>query len=435
MKNKKFLTPSFWGEKLLLFVLALLAILFFSNDFGLIDVQKTAIITEVGIDVTEDKKYEVTAKIAVPEASKNGSESKAVALSGAGETVAKAFQDINARTGWYPKLIFCDVILLGEGTVKADVFDVLGYFLRNQYMSDNVLLATCQGSAKDLLNTQIPAQNLSGFSLNKILSTEARAAGNVSTVNLKDFAVGYYSNHKSGFMPYVTLLSPQDGEGGGNDANGGNGGGGGNAQSGKQSGSSGSSSGSSSGGGGQGGKGGKSGQGGNEENSEKVFDASQTAVFYEGKQVALLNTDESFAINLTLSSIRLASMQVDEGDFEYSLALTGVKSKVLFKMEGTTPVLKVNLQANARTNDTNQSASLNEVALPNAVPDEVLRLGERQLKERLSAVFEKCRAVNCDVFELLDKLEKFENKYFDAYKDVLLSRIIPSFEVTLKDTA
>ena len=52
-----------------LILVALLGFLFFSNDFGLTDVQKTAIIMAVGVDKEEDD-FVVTSQIAIPKSSK-----------------------------------------------------------------------------------------------------------------------------------------------------------------------------------------------------------------------------------------------------------------------------------------------------------------------------------------------------------------------------
>ena len=49
-----------------LIVAFLLVFLFFSNDFGLTDVQKTAIVMAVGVDREEDT-FIVTSQIAIPQ--------------------------------------------------------------------------------------------------------------------------------------------------------------------------------------------------------------------------------------------------------------------------------------------------------------------------------------------------------------------------------
>ena len=67
------------------------------------------------------------------------------------EVLNKCVEEINAKTGWYPKLVFCNLILLGEDTAKQNVFDALDYFLLDEYLSDNCLVAACNGKAKDIL--------------------------------------------------------------------------------------------------------------------------------------------------------------------------------------------------------------------------------------------------------------------------------------------
>ena len=77
-----------------------LTILFFSNDFGLVDIQKTAIVLAVGIDREEDS-FVVTSQIAVPSASADPKASaEAVQVETRGDTIGAAIQKINEKTGW-----------------------------------------------------------------------------------------------------------------------------------------------------------------------------------------------------------------------------------------------------------------------------------------------------------------------------------------------
>lgn len=417
MKNKtgKFYIPRLWAERILLLILAFLTFLFFSNDFGLIDIQKTAIILAAGVDKTEEGQFSVTAEIAVPQASKTGGQASEVSVNGKGDTVAQAFREINTKTGWFPKLIFCDLIVLGEKLVEDDVFDSLGYFLRNEYMSDNCLLATCEGTAEEILSAKIPTEDMTALGLQKILATEAKNAGNISTINLKDFSTGYYSEHKSGYMPYIRKIQQPQGEGEQN------------------------------GGGNEGGNAGQSfaPRGKNvlpaaqadTSSAGDTFDASQTAVFFEGKRVGLLSKEESLAFNLAYSSIRLATLQVTAQDEVYALTLKDVKSSIKFKMDGGIPVLQVTLQASAQTADSSDSGrdSIQEITEYRKVKDEVLREAEKILKENLLSAFEKSRAAKCDLFEVIDKLQKFEPRYHSAYKNIVLERVTPSFTVKIKN--
>ena len=126
MKSEKF--RNFYKTvplKLFVLLAAIVLIAFFSNDFGLVDIQKTAVILAVGLD-KEDENYTVTAQIAVPKGSdRTTGGTSSVEITGEGRTVADGFGQIYAKTGWVPKLVFCNLIVVGEETAKKDVFAVL----------------------------------------------------------------------------------------------------------------------------------------------------------------------------------------------------------------------------------------------------------------------------------------------------------------------
>ena len=143
-----------------LLIATLLIFFFFSNDFGIIDIQKTALVLAVGVD-REDNQFIVTTQIAVPQSSAQGKDAQAVQMESRGETVADALNQINIKTGWYPKLVFCNLVVLGEGTVRQNVFDALDFFLRDEYMSDRCLVAACEGTAKEILDTVTPIDPIS----------------------------------------------------------------------------------------------------------------------------------------------------------------------------------------------------------------------------------------------------------------------------------
>ena len=205
-----------------LILAALVTFLFFTNDFGLIDIQKTAIVMAVGID-REGPTFILTTQIAVPQSSDQGEQAQAVQIESRGETIADAFNQINAKTGWYPKLVFCNLVVLGEQMIKSNVFDALDFFLRDEYMSDKCLVAACEGTAKEILNTKTPIDPMSGVAAQKVLSDHAARVGTVASNTLREFAMGYFSYSKSGYLP---VLKPEKQQ----ESSGENGGGGGEQQ-------------------------------------------------------------------------------------------------------------------------------------------------------------------------------------------------------------
>ncbi len=425
MKKHTFYMPRLRGEKIILLVVFFVVILFFSTDFGLIDIQKTAIILAAGIDRTEDGLFSVTAQIAVPEASKSGGAAQAIAVSGSGETVARAFQEINTKTGWFPKLIFCDLIVLGETVTKNNVFDCLGYFLRNEQMSDNCLLAACEGSARDALSASSPTEDMTALALQKILATEAKESGNISTVNLKDFAIGYFSPHKSGYMPFLYLLSPE--EGGAKSEENAQSGAGGQSAAGKGKAERGKALSAAA----QGGKDPSSAP----QKEEKIFYGACTAVFYDGKLRAVLGQEESFALNLAVGKVRQATLQVPLPDGTvYALTLTNVRAKTTAREENGLPRLQVRLKAVARISDCTTPKDIENIAATNTVRQRLRRGAETILSDALATAFETCRRENCDIFGVADRMRKYHTAFYNACKDTLLQRTAATFEVSVKDS-
>ena len=86
MRKNKFLHSL--PLKLWLLLAAILVLTFFSNDFGLVDIQKTAIILAAGIDRTEEG-FELTAQIAVPKGSdRTTGGTSSMEIGGQGATVS-----------------------------------------------------------------------------------------------------------------------------------------------------------------------------------------------------------------------------------------------------------------------------------------------------------------------------------------------------------
>ena len=123
-------------------------LLFFTHDFGLIDIEHTAIIVALGIDRGDDEKYEISAQIAVPQASTSSSSNSESIISAKGSTIGEAIDKIAVNTGWYPLFAFCNLIILGESSLNGNVMDVINFFIRSDRIPDSASLCACEGTAK-----------------------------------------------------------------------------------------------------------------------------------------------------------------------------------------------------------------------------------------------------------------------------------------------
>ena len=398
-----------------LIVILILFFLFFSGDFGLIDVQKTALIMAVGVD-REDDTFIVTSQIAVPQSSKEGKASETVQIVSRGKTVADAFEEINAKTGWYPKLVFCRLIILGEKTAQSDVFDALDFFLLDEYMSDNCLLATCDGLAKDLLNVTALIDPSGSVAMQKVLSPHAERVGTVLPTTLREFSIGYFSDAKSGFLPILKTQPQQEHIGGETTDNSGNGQGGSGESGGTQN----------SGGGNTSGEGG-------EKTDKPVFSAGETALFVAGKRVGKLTEEETFAFNAVKHELKLASYSIEEQDTACTLSIkhNGRKNKVVLGADGRA-TMQIKLTLTAGLLDNSKALPLDGLGDGGDIPNGAFQRAEKLLTAQITSAFEKCRACGCDLFGLGENLQKYQSKRYQAIKDEILKNALTDIQITFR---
>ena len=391
----------------LLLVLVLL-FLFVSGDFGMIDVQKTAIVMAVGID-REDDTFIVTSQIAIPQSSKQGKATETVQLVSRGKTVADAFKEINAKTGWNPKLVFCRLIILGTKTTQYNAFDALEFFLLDEYMSDNCLLATSDGLAKDLLNVTALVDQSGSVAMQKVLSPHAERVGTVLPSTLREFAIGYYSQGKSGYMPVLKTQPQQEKIGNeqeqettpqpSNPQNGG--------QAQGQT------------------------QGQSETQDKPVFSASETALFQNGKRVGTLTGEETFAFNAVKGKLRLASYSVEQDGNACTLTVKRNDPKTNFSISQDGRVgCQIDITLSAGLLD--YAGAQTRFADVGDVPDGVFESAGKRLSSQITTAFEKCRSANCDIFGVLEHLQKKENTRLETLRYTALENAVLEVSVRFR---
>ena len=403
----------------ILIVIALI-FLFFSGDFGLIDVQKTALVMAVGID-REENTFIVTSQIAIPQSSKQGQASETVQLVSRGKTVADAFEEINAKTGWYPKLVFCKLLIVGEKTAQENVMDALDFFLLDEYMSDNCLVATCDGTAKDLLNVTALVDPSGSVAMQKVLSQHAERVGTVLPTTLREFSIGYFSDSKSGYMPILKTQPQQEQIGsdtGGSTAEGESGGSSNSqSQNGQSSGQSGEQS-----------------QGGQKKEQEKpVFSAGETALFVDGKRVDKFTVEETFAFNAVKHELKLASYSIEEQDTACTLSIkhNGRKNKVILGADGRA-TMQIKLTLTAGLLDNSKALPLDGLGDGGDIPNGAFESAEKLLTAQITSAFEKSRTCGCDIFGIGENLQKYQSKRYKKVQATALSSALVDIKVTFR---
>ena len=406
--------------------------LFFTNDFGLMDIHKTSIITAVGIDCPEEEVV-VTAEVAVPQPSQSGENIKYTLVQGSGLTIADALDEINSKLGLYPKLQFCQLILIGETCRDKDVFRVLGCFYRKNYSELTTLVAMCEGNASDMLAMKSEVSDRTSEAIRNVLSDEINKSGNAIAQNLKDIALLEYSKSQACFMSYVQAVMPGTSENGGN---GGNKGGDPVPQEGQQGGGQQGQSGQ----GGQGGEqgqsggsgGGQQGQSGQSGGQTVEFVTHKTAFFSKGHFKGVLDDTQSFALAVLVNKIRVAVLQCDADDVHYTLGLKYVKSGVDLKVNNGVPEMTVSFKAKALIQGARVVVDPEKIMKDDEVSDVILQSANKEMERCFNELVEQCVKTDSDLLGLKEMLYKFNNKYYDAFSSDLLSRIKVKYKISIQ---
>ena len=412
-KNSRFYKKFYKTKNVVRFyilLILLLAFMFFTNDFGFIEAQKTAIVTAVGIDREEDT-FIVTSQIALPQTSNsdtsNDASPSSVQLTSRGKTVADAFHQINAKTGWYPKLVFCNLIILGEKTVQQNVFDALDFFLRDEYALDSALVCTCKGEAKELLDTPTSTDQSSGLAIEKVLSAHAKQVGTALPNSLRELASEHYSEASCSFLPIIAAREQQE----------------------------------------------KIGEDGNKKKSDEhkktndsknkdkkqtdeqksmVFNASKTALLKKGVMVGEFDEEETLVFGLIKNKIRLAEFTVEDDRESFTLDIKNNRQSVKFTANSQ-PHLDIQITLRAGVSDYSVSKGRDFVKDTGALSLEKLQKAEEKTTAFIRQIFKKCQMLECDLFELLDTLKKHEFARYEALKDEVLQTTTLSVKVKFKN--
>lgn len=380
----------FKRAKIIALLFAFLFINYFTQDFTLINIEKTALIVTLGIDKDKDK-YSVTAQIAVPEGNKQQTTNNESVITSSGKTVYEAVSNIGDNTGWYPKLSFCNLIVLGESVLNENVMNVLDFFIRSYKVEDSAILCACQGEAKELLLSSSPLDNISGLSLSKIFVKEYEGASRVLTTTIRDFCINFYSRSQYGYMPFVkTILTDESGIGG---------------KTASASSLSEPSSGSAKGSGGD---------------TQKfvIYDANTCLLFNQGYMCGEISNDETLCYSLLYKRVKEAFLPIKATDIEGNngeilINILRTSNKVELIYENDKPILYLYLKVWSRVIDTNFSEDIDTISDLGKLTENMRELTANIIKDKIINIVNIAKASGCDIFGVKNLLYK---RHFSKYK-------------------
>ncbi len=397
-----------FSVKISLIILFLISTLFFSNDFSLINIEKTAIITALAIDIdgNNTERYTVTAQIAVPEATDTNTETQHTQLSGTSGTIGGAIKKIGDMTGWYPHLSFCNLIVIG-GTLADSIntIKVLDYFSQTLRIQDSAMVVMTEGKASELLSVTTPLDTISSFALQRILFKNPGFDADVAVNDIKDFCLEYYDVAHSSFMPIVKPVEEKNGQ---QDPN---------AEDGDKS-----NNGTSSGGQTESGKDKKS-------PSETTFSANTTALFLKGKRVGTLPEYSTLIFNVLRQDLTGTTLEIDgvkvglNAPRNYLLTIIKNKPKLKVVADRNSLNVNVNLDVYCKLSDRNVEYAGSDLTKNAPIPKEILTATENFLKDEIKTLIETEKRTGCDFLKIKQQLYRYNYKFYPQYKDNFLENM------------
>ncbi len=397
-------------------LIAFAMLLFFTHDFGLIDIEHTAIIVAFGVDKDDNGQYEISTQIAIPQASASENSNSESIISAKGKTIGEAIDKIAVNTGWYPLFSFCNLIVLGQNATGGNIMDILNYFIRTDRIPDSATLCISEVPAKELLLSNTPLDSVTSFAIQKILEQDYAKLDRIANVNIKNFVDGYYSESSKGYLPLIKKVPSGDGDearskGGSNEKSGG------------------------SGGSSSGGSGGS--EGGSESSDSEVYDASTTVLFSHGVIAGTLSAEETLLFNLKSRKsidtfVKLENMEIDGQKTDLLVEIDETHKKYGFKFENDTPVYEVKLEAQCRIVSANADFPVSELFPSAKAPEIVLRATEKKLAETFENLYRKLQIADCDLLEIKNTLYKFHYPKYKLLKDDILNATKLKIEIVCR---
>ena len=379
--------------KSVLLLCAVLALFYFTNDFALIDIEKTAIVVAIGVDKAGEE-YEVTAQVALPQATDTASSNDDAVLTSKGKTMFEAIENVAAKSGWHAKLSFCGLLVIGREVAEESAANLIDYVISSEKFENSTLAIVSDTTAKDVLLATTPLDAISSFALQKIVLKNEWMVAPVNVTNVKKFAVSSYSASKAAYLPLVKIIKG-DNKGKGDSSS---------AVTASAGGSGGSD---------------KEQSGGSEQDKTVIFDVSSSAFFKDGKYVATIGDKETKILNLLSSPVKESYFTAKKDGQEYYFYVK-CKNRSLSVNVLEKPYIDYGLSLCVKLVDSTAPISLDTADKKSRLSGELLNALKEDIENSVNALDAAARLHDCDVLGVKDKFYKYRYSDFIFYSDMPL---------------
>lgn len=391
------------------YVLLVLCLLFLPTTLYMpSQAQSRAIVTAVGIDKTDNNKFEVTLALITPKSGGQVAGGNMI-KSGVGDTVAIAMQLLSINLGKTIGLQHCSFIIVSDKVFEDDIAKVLDYFIRTNNLTADANLINSPKSAKNLIEQGASSSASSIATLNDIIQFNNEYLYG-EAITIYEFYNRYFSNAGSVFVPIVEIegqenIKDEISSGNSNESDEGS-----NTSSGssntsssndENSNTSSSNSATTSSSGGE-----------SKTNSSKLTSNGKCAIIKKGKKVRELTETERIALNiLSLGDAKgvIGIKNFSEGsiiDADIVVQMVEKKSKIKAKFENGKPIV---------TFDISLTVKLDEIVVDYENVD-ILSGVTSFMSNKMKDAFKD--TINKSVFELINNMKTYKTDILFVYDNI-----------------
>lgn len=345
------------------------------------ELNELAIVTSMGIDLTDDGEYKVSILIANGKNSQTNNregQSQTVVYSGTGNTISRAFKEINLQIPKIPYIGHLGVVVVSEEVAKEGMRNVLDYLLRSPESVKRFYLIMAKGDkAEEVIEVLSPLETFPGQSITTNIDISSEQEAISTTIPYSKFVDDLLRTGKEPTLPTISIS-------------------------------------------------GKPEKGSNNKNLESSNIKTRNklgpvALFKEDKLVYTATDSESRGINIITGQIDEMIIESKCGDGNIVVNLTGVSSKIKVKLKDNKPSVTIAVSSVGEIQEITCDKDIQE----NKVILEIEKDIEKKLKKKLKKAVEVTKEYETDIFGVGNLFYKKYPNYYrklnnwsDIYTDV-----------------
>lgn len=151
---------------------------------NVVEIDDLGIILAIGVDINEDKNYSVSAQLLNVDSAISDSAVSSTVYTAEGETIFDALNNIEKKVGKKLNYAHMQYMVIGDSLARKGIGNILDFSLRSSEVRPNIPMFVTKGKVLDILNTKVPENYISAFSVKNLINIEKKRGYTVITTSI-----------------------------------------------------------------------------------------------------------------------------------------------------------------------------------------------------------------------------------------------------------